>query len=88
MMADAVYSYKAEIMVVNINFTLKIASTMIINGSDLPNTTHLLLSKFNQRYIDITTTYKDLFKRLVVVLRAFRHNFRIVTNTLAKAPHR
>jgi hypothetical protein len=45
--ANAVYHNKAEIMAVNIDFNSEIVSDVVTNRSDLPDTSNLLLLKFN-----------------------------------------
>jgi hypothetical protein len=45
--ANAVYHDKTEIMAGNIDFNSEIVSDMVTNRSDLPDTSNLLLLKFN-----------------------------------------
>jgi hypothetical protein len=75
-------------MAVNVRFTSEVASNVTTTGTDPPDKRDLPLSEFNKWHVDITATHKDLFKAPLGVPPASRHNFRIVTDPLAKTPHR
>jgi hypothetical protein len=85
--ADTIHYCKAETVAINVQFILEIASKIATDPSGPPDASDMPFSEFSNWHINISDIYQDLFRQPIGVPLSSRHDFRILTDPLAKAPH-